>query len=188
MAARDTDDGLFRVAFASGSQGHEVDLAEIIEPLTAFITADSNRRLLVIGHFDQKHLPEALVDQVESVSFSTYPKYAAALARADCAVMPLSDDIFNQCKSAVRVIDAASVGVPSIVGTVGDLKNVVRDGETGFVASDKADWATALETLGRDAALARQMGQAASRDLEETWVGSDSAHIVSSEVLEWVKG
>ena len=42
MDARAADDGLFRVAFASGSQGHEIDLAEIIQPLSAFITADPN--------------------------------------------------------------------------------------------------------------------------------------------------
>ncbi len=187
MEMRPASDGLFRVAFASGSQGHEVDLAEILEPLTDFITADSNRRLMLIGHFDPDHLPEALVDQVEEVKFSTYDRYLASLAKADCTVLPLCDDIFNRCKSAVRVIDAASVGVPSITGTVGDLQNVVRDGETGFIAQTKDDWATALETLSSDVSKSRQMGQAARSDLETRWSGSDAAHIIEPELLNWVK-
>jgi glycosyltransferase involved in cell wall biosynthesis len=185
--SRAPDDGLFRVAFASGSQGHEIDLAEIIKPLSAFITADPSRRLMVIGHFDPAHLPSELVAQVETVKFSTYTKYTAALARANCAVMPLCDDIFNRCKSAVRVIDAASVGVPSIVGTVGDLQNVVRDGTTGFVAKTPQDWQRALETLGSDVKAARAMGGAARADLEARWAGSDASHIIAPELVKWVE-
>lgn len=188
LDARGASDGVFRVAFASGSQGHEIDLAEIIEPLTAFIAADPNRRLMVIGHFDLAHLPGRLAEQVETVKFATYPKYTAALARANCAVMPLSDDIFNRCKSAVRVIDASSVGVPSVVGTVGDLQSVVVDGKTGFVAKTPQDWQRALETLAADPGAARAMGQAARADLETRWQGSDADHIIAPELIKWVEG
>lgn len=186
MEARGPEDGLFRVAFASGSQGHEIDLAEIMEPLTAFITADPKRRLMVIGHFDPSHLPAVLAPQIETVKFSTYTKYTAALARADCAVMPLCDDIFNRCKSAVRVIDAASVGVPSVVGTVGDLQNVVVDGKTGFVAKGARDWQRHLEALA--AGAARKMGDAARADLEARWQASDASHIIAPELIKWVEG
>jgi len=188
MENRALDDGLFRVAFASGSQGHEIDLAEIIEPLRAFITADPRRRLMVIGHFDPRHLPSELLAQVETVKFSTYTKYTAALARANCAVMPLCDDIFNRCKSAVRVIDAASVGVPAIVGTVGDLENVVVHGKTGIVTRTPRDWQHALEQMAADVQATRAMGQAARDDLETRWQASDASHIIAPEVLEWVQG
>jgi len=144
--------------------------------------------LMVIGHFDPAHLPDALAAQVERVKFSTYTKYTAALARADCAVMPLCDDIFNRCKSAVRVIDAASVGVASIVGTVGDLQNVVVDGKTGFVAKSPQDWQRALERLAADQSTARDMGKAARADLESRWQGSDAAHIIAPELIKWVEG
>ena len=142
---------------------------------------------MVIGHFDPDHLPEDLVDRVETVKFSTYTKYTAALARAHCAVMPLCDDIFNRCKSAVRVIDAASVGVPSIVGTVGDLQNVVQDGKTGFVATSPPAWQRALETCAADVAATRAMGAAARADLETRWQASDADHIIAPELIKWVE-
>lgn len=180
-------DGLFRVCFASGSQGHEIDFAEIAEVVAAFVTQDPDRRFMLLGHFDLEHLPEGLAAQTEVIPFTTYDKYLAALARADCAVMPLCDDIFNQCKSAVRVIDAASVNVPAIVGVVGDLQNMVRHGETGFVAQTPADWATALETLGNDRTLAAQMGMTARRNLEQHWVGSQAPHVIAPEIVDWVR-
>ncbi|MDQ2090272.1 glycosyltransferase [Marimonas arenosa] len=185
-AAR-TEDKLFRVAFASGSRGHEVDFALIEDQLAGFLDGGPNRRLMIIGHFDEKHLPEVFEDRIESHPFTTYDDYLATLAGADCAVMPLTDDIFNRCKSAVRVIDAASVGVPSIVGTVSDMANVVRHEETGFVAQTPADWGAALEALAGDAAAALAMGRRAREDLETNWSGHDASHIISPEVLAWVR-
>jgi len=187
MLENPQNDGLFRVAFASGSQGHEIDLNEIIKPLSDFILADENRRLMLIGHFDVSHLPEGMEHQVETVKFSTYQRYLSALRQANCAVMPLCDDIFNQCKSAVRVLDAAAVGVPSIVGLVGDLPHVVRSEKTGFVARDRSGWIDALKDLAADPLAARQMGQAARQDLERRWKGSDQAHIIAPELIKWVE-
>lgn len=182
------EDGLFRVCFASGSRGHEVDFALIADQVIAFLAEDDNRRLMILGHFDTKLLPEALRNRVETHGFSNYETYLQTLARADCALMPLTDDIFNQCKSAVRVIDAASVGVPSIVGTVGDMQAMVAPEKTGFIARTPQDWGTALETLARDPAAARALGQAARTDLEQRWSSSDAAHIIDPEVIEWVTG
>lgn len=185
--AKEADD-LFRVAFASGSRGHEVDFALIEDQLAGFLDGGENRRLMIIGHFDEDHLPKVFKGRIEAHPFSNYDNYLATLASADCAVMPLTDDIFNRCKSAVRVIDAASVGVPSVVGTVSDMANVVRDGETGLIAQDFAGWGAALDSLARDREAARAMGRAARADLETNWSADEASHIISPEVLEWVKG
>ena len=182
------DDGLFRVAFSSGSQGHEADFAVIAGQIAAFLDGASNRRLAILGHFDLRQLPAVLRDRVEVHGFSSYESYLHSLAGADCAVMPLADDLFNRCKSAVRVIDAAAVGLPSIVGRVSDMANVVRDGRTGVVVQDDSGWLDVLETFVRDSAGTRAMGAAARRDLETCWSGQEAAHIIAPELLEWVRG
>ncbi|MDF2143296.1 glycosyltransferase [Paenirhodobacter sp. CAU 1674] len=186
VLARRQEDGLFRAVFASGSRGHEVDFALIQDAVIGFLDADKTRRLMILGHFDETLLPKALHDRIERHGFSTYGAYLATLAQADCALMPLTDDIFNRCKSAVRVIDAAAVQVPSIVGTVGDLHNVVVPGQTGFVARTASGWRDAMEALARDRSLRHQMGKAARQDLETRWGANDGAHIISPEVLDWV--
>lgn len=181
-------DGCFRVCFASGSRGHEVDFALISDQVAAFLTGADNRRLTILGHFDTTLLPEGLRDRVETHGFSTYTRYLKALARCNVAIMPLTDDAFNRCKSAVRVIDAASVGVPSLVGTVGDMQAMILPGQTGMVLETTRDWGAALDGLGADPDAARAMGQAARADLEARWGGVPEAHIIDPEVLEWVRG
>lgn len=178
----------FRVAFASGSRGHEVDFAVIEAAITGFLAAGTNRFLTILGHFDKDLLPAALHNQVEMHPFADYPRYLELLAAVDCAVMPLADDPFNRCKSAVRVIDAASVAVPSIVGPVGDMAAMVRHGETGYIAKSSQDWRAALDRLATDREAARRMGAAARHDLERLWAGTPEPHIISPELLTWVRG
>lgn len=175
----------FTVVFASGSKGHEADFEEIAAPLEAFITADPARRLMLLGHFDMDALSPALAAQSVHHTFIPYDGYLATLASADVAVMPLMDDQFNHAKSGVRVIDAASVGVPAIVSTVGDLSALVTP-ETGFVAHNPQDWTHALETLAADRPRAAAMGKAARKALESHWSGQAKDHIIAPELIDWV--
>ena len=155
--------------------------------IAAFISAAPRRRLLLLGHFDKTALPNALLTRTDAVPFNTYETYLAALARADCAVMPLADDQFNQCKSAVRVIDAAAVSIPSVVSHVGDLSTMVLQGETGFVARTPKDWLTHLTSLADDPLRTAQMGASARYGLETQWSGRDNPSIVDPEILKWVQ-
>lgn len=187
MAAPKADDGLFRVVFSSGSQGHEADFELISDEIAGFITSKPERRLVILGHFRLETLPAALAAQTEHHSFLPYHDYLKHLAGADAAVMPLQDDLFNRCKSAVRVIDAASVGVPSVVSAVGDQSTLVEDGRTGFVARDPSDWVDALERLASDPARASNMRKAVRNMLETRWSAQPAPHIVDSEILVWIR-
>lgn len=88
IAARGPADGLFRVVFASGSQGHEADFDLIKTDVAAFVTADPTRRLTILGHFQTDKLPASLMKQTEHHPFLSYDAYLTNLARADVAVMP----------------------------------------------------------------------------------------------------
>jgi len=178
----------FRVAFASGSMGHEIDFALIGEDIAEFLAGGSDRQLVILGHFDETLLPQALRGRIESHPFTTYEAYLATLATVDCAVMPLQDDLFNRCKSAVRVIDAAAVAVPSLVGTVSDMATLVRDGETGHVLGSGDSWRATLEALATDRAACTAMGQAARSDLRANWGAQAGLPVIEPAVIDWVKG
>ncbi|MCB2117469.1 MAG: glycosyltransferase [Rhodobacteraceae bacterium] len=175
----------FTVAFASGSQGHEVDLATMLPELVRFLLAAPDRRLLVLGHFDIERLPQEIAQRTETRPFLGYDAYLDALASADCAILPLGDDLFNRCKSGVRVIDAASVGIPSIVSNIGDAPTLIEPGKTGIVAGP-GQWLEALETLAADRKATAEMGRAARRALEESWSARMAPPIIDPEVRDWV--
>ncbi|MCG6901351.1 MAG: glycosyltransferase [Rhodobacter sp.] len=178
--------GSFRVAFASGSMGHEIDFALIADDITEFLKEDRRRKLVILGHFDLNLLPAPLRGQLITYGFSDYDSYLEALASVDCAVMPLTDDAFNRCKSAVRVIDAAAVAVPSIVTPVGDMANMVQDGKTGHIVGNGKSWLDSLRAMAEDRETCTTMGRAARADLEATWAGRPALPVIEPEVVNWV--
>ncbi|WP_166434078.1 glycosyltransferase [Roseovarius spongiae] len=186
MQAAQDRDGLFRVAFASGSRGHEADFAPVAADIAAFMEGDPRRRLMILGHFDRAHLPAGLAARTEWRRFAGYGDYLGALARADCAILPLADDSFNRCKSAARALDAAAVGVPVLCAAVGDSPAVIRNGQTGFVIDKPGGWADALARLARDPSGARAMGLRARRDAERRWSAQDAAHVADAALAKWV--
>jgi len=186
MNSRHEDTTLFRVAFASGSMGHEIDFAIIQNDIIEFLANGNNRKLMILGHFNLTLLPIELRNQIETYPFTTYDQYLENLAQADCAVMPLANDSFNSCKSAVRVLDASAVAVPSIVGTISDMKNVVDDQRTGFVISDKCSWLPALENMATDRKATKRMGLQARQNLEFIWSAKLDHPIIDPEIVNWV--
>lgn len=177
----------FTLCFASGSHGHEVDFQTIAPQISQFLANGADRKLLVLGHFRTDMLDKSVQGRVVAHPYSDYPTYLEHLATADAAIMPLADDLFNHCKSAVRVIDAAAVGIPSIVASVGDLPALISHGQTGFVARTPADWSTAFDTLATDTAAAAQLGKAARTALQSDWTAGPAAQIVDPEMIAWVK-
>ncbi|WP_196222743.1 glycosyltransferase [Pseudooceanicola algae] len=176
----------FRLCFASGSQGHEVDFAVIEKDVTEFLARKPDRKLVILGHFDTRRLPAEIRNQVETHAFTDYAGYLAHLSGCDAAIMPLADDLFNRCKSGVRVIDAASVGVPSLVGTVSDMQALVQDGRNGRVIDSAGDWGAALEDLASDRPLVREMGREARSGLETRWSARVEEPVIDPEMIRWI--
>jgi glycosyltransferase involved in cell wall biosynthesis len=81
-------------------------------------------------------------------------------ASSDLFVFPSTTDTLGQV-----VMESQCSGLPVIVTDRGGPKEVVRDGETGFVlpAASAHAWATAVGTLVRDEARRKSMGAAAER-------------------------
>ena len=176
-----------RLAFSSGSDGHGADFRLISDHIAEFLAADKTRELMVLGKLDHTGLPTDLCSQVQCRPFTSYPAYLRQLATADCALLPLTDDLFNGCKSAVRAIDAAAVGVPSIVSNVGDLGHFVTDKATGIVAKGPEGWRLAFGMLDAAPESFSGMGQDARRDLETRWAARLDSPVIDPEFLRWVQ-
>jgi glycosyltransferase involved in cell wall biosynthesis len=149
------------IAYISGSRAHEADFREVESALYAAMKRHRSLRLLVIGHLN---IPEALrtfADRIECQQFSSYDQCLTKLARADINIVPLLNDPFNNCKSAIRYLDAASVSVPTIASAVGDFVNVISDETNGLLARDRDEWDAHLDFLVQSKTGREAMGKAA---------------------------
>lgn len=95
--------------------------------------------------------------------FYTLETYPHALAQLDVGVVPLTDTVFNSCKSALKGLEMASVAVPFVASPTADYRRVHEAG-LGFLAPYPNDWHRAVKHLLTDEAYRTEMSQA-GRDI-----------------------
>ena len=91
---------------------------------------------------------------------------ADALLRGDVGIAPTPCDRWTLGKCGFKIIQYMAAGLPTVASPVGANAEIVRVGETGFLADTPEQWADAIERLARDVELRRRMG-AAARQLAE---------------------
>lgn len=71
----------------------------------------------------------------------------------DVCVIPLANDVFNHCKSDIKFVEMAALGIPVIASDVGPYRASIVHGKTGFLASRRGDWSHYLNMLAADPGL-----------------------------------
>lgn len=159
------------LVYASGSRAHEADFREIESVMLQLLSEFPELRFSVVGFLDLPKTFARFRDRISIKPFSDYNEYIAELRSSDVAVIPLVPDAFNDCKSAIRQMEAAIVAVPSVASRIGDFANVVVHGENGMLASTTDDWYQHLRALVSDAERRHIMGAAArEKELRELTV------------------
>ena len=89
-----------------------------------------------------------------------------SLARFDIGVMPLPDNELTRHKCGLKLVQYGAAGIPSVASPIGANRDIVIDGETGFLCRDVGDWRTALLRLTDSVELRRRMGAAGRTRVE----------------------
>lgn len=92
---------------------------------------------------------------------------AMAIAASDIGISWVPDDDWSRGKCGLKVLQYMAAGLPVVANPVGVQADLVRPGETGFLAATAAEWSEAVRTLAGDPQLRRRMGQIARRRVEE---------------------
>jgi hypothetical protein len=80
----------------------------------------------------------------------------------DIGLIPLENNLYNASGNAInRFLDFSSCMVPVVAANISPFKNIITDGENGFIASNDEEWISKIELLVTEAALRREIGQTA---------------------------
>jgi glycosyltransferase involved in cell wall biosynthesis len=164
-AARRAAAGVTLAHFSGSRHVHDDDLAAVGEALRAALAARPDARLLLVG---EVAVPAPLAGaewapRVERRPPVGWPALPALIAAADLNLAPLVDNPQRRAKSAVKYLEAAAVGVPTLAARLEPYSYAIIDGVTGALAETPAEWAAELARLAGDRELRRELGAAARR-------------------------
>jgi glycosyltransferase involved in cell wall biosynthesis len=94
---------------------------------------------------------------------------ASDLAQADIGISWIPDDPWSRGKCGLKVLQYMAAGLPVVANPVGVHPEVIRHGETGFLAANREEWLLAIRTLVVDRELRRRMGAAGRKKVEATY-------------------
>jgi glycosyltransferase involved in cell wall biosynthesis len=88
-------------------------------------------------------------------------------SQADLAIYPFDDTLVNRAKCAVKLLDLLAAGVPVVAEAVGQNREIIRHGETGWLVApgDVTSFAEAVVRLLDDGQLREELGRAAAQDV-----------------------
>jgi glycosyltransferase involved in cell wall biosynthesis len=98
------------------------------------------------------------------------------LLSCDIGIMPLRDDAYSRGKCGAKLLQYMGVGIPAVASPVGANREIIDQGETGFLARTDSEWVEALERLITDANLRRGLGRAARERVEHDFALSITAN------------
>ena len=157
----DGDSGDVLVTYGSGTKTHDADFREAAPALLRLLAVFPLLRLRIVGELTVPAGFDAFAGRVEILPPATFPFYMQLLSESDISIAPLEPTLFNDAKSNIKFLEGAILGLPSVCSPRAQFSELIVHGATGFLADDEISWFDSLSTLIQDAALRREMGQAA---------------------------
>ncbi|HEY74656.1 MAG TPA: glycosyltransferase family 4 protein [Thermoflexia bacterium] len=159
----------------------EFPVERVVELLRRVRARIPSARLLVVGKglFGEEDdlLRESrragLGDAVEYVGWVEPHRLGAVFSRAALAIYPFDDTLVNRAKCPVKLLDLLAAGMPVVAEAVGEVREAIRHGETGWLVEpgDVERLAGAVVRLLEEASLRQRLGEAAAREvrLQRSW-------------------
>lgn len=97
----------------------------------------------------------------------TLTESKAELQKLDIGIMPLEDTEWNRGKCGIKLIEYMAVAAAAVASPVGANRQIVTDGETGFLAATTEEWKNRLAQLIDDQSLRLRMGQLGRERVEQ---------------------
>ena len=138
------------IFYGSGTQAHNTDFIELALPaLKQTLSKNKNARLIIAGYLE---LPQSFKQRFKTQLLTVPPvksikAYWNLLEQADINLAILTDDETNGCKSELKWFEAACLGVPSIVSSTANYRDVINHGEDALMVATVNEWTDALAQL-----------------------------------------
>lgn len=157
-----------RLVYASGSNTHRQDFKEAQEGIFKFLEQRKFATLTFLGHapISRKEIPKSIRDQVFFTPPVPKENYLRELATFDVNLAPLEvKSEFVQAKSALKYMQAAYVGIPTLASPTLEYANVITHGVNGWLCQGEGEWFEVLCAVAGDEDLRIKTGEAALQDV-----------------------
>jgi glycosyltransferase involved in cell wall biosynthesis len=127
-------DGSIVLGYFSGSPSHAHDFAIVEHALAALLEADERVRVMVVGYIDAGPVLARFGTRIIREPFRDYVNLQRLIGTVEFSLAPLQRNVFTDCKSPLKVFEAAAAGTLSIASPSWNYASIVQDEDNGYLA------------------------------------------------------
>lgn len=162
--------GALRIGYFSGTSTHNDDWAAIEPAVLDVLRRHPDVELWLGGLLEPGPGVRELGRRVVRLPMKPWYELPSLLRDVDINLAPLTlGGRFNDAKSAIKWLEAALVGTPTIATPTEPFVEAIEDRVTGLLATTPSDWADQLTWLLEDHAARHRIGQNARRAALLRW-------------------
>ncbi len=140
----------FNIFYGSGTKSHNRDFNALAgAALVTIFDRFPNVRLIVVGNLELSPALARFSERITKIPFvADVHEYWSLLAACDLNIAVLSPGLMADCKSEIKWLEAAMLGVASAVSATATYEAVLADGEDAILIKDCVSaWEQAFERL-----------------------------------------
>lgn len=170
------------IRYFAGSPSHDEDFATVAEPIRRFLVDHPEVRLELVGSIraDLSAFPEGRAAFLSPVPYETLPRL---IGKSWVNIAPLRSSEYAESKSALKVLEGAAFGCPTLASANDDVMRHHAQGAPVRICETAQDWQRELERL-LDMSRRMELGQAARRYADEHGMARSSLDAWQALVLE----
>jgi glycosyltransferase involved in cell wall biosynthesis len=138
----------------AGGNSHLIDWVSVQDAVKATLADHPDVDLHFIGHDWSPLLGKAARFDPWEPSVWNYYKHIDF----DIGLAPMGDTPFNSCKSHIRVLEYAALGIPVIASDCAAYRDFVVDGVTGYLVHNEKQWQGRLTELINESDARAELG------------------------------
>lgn len=172
-----------RICYLSGTATHSEDFEECRQALMRVLVRYPQAELHIVGRLDVNEPTGPKVENnIIHHNLMSYDAMHQFLEGMDINLAPLAATFFNDCKSELKIFDAALHGLPSVASPSRSYADTIIHKKTGMLAKTSQEWEEALGLLIEDAALRYKMGRAAFENIVPRFAARKSARALAGAI------
>lgn len=154
--------------FWSGGSSHFIDLCKVKDQLYEVLDENPDCMFVSMGFNPEAILRNIASDQAEIHPWSDIREHPYRVHRAtpDIGIIPLRNSDFADCKSPIKWIELAALGVPCVVSDTITYNTIVKHEENGLLFSTPEQFKEQLLRLVGDKRLRQRLGAEARKVAE----------------------
>lgn len=146
------------ISYLSGSHTHNRDFHLCVDALVNVLKKYDNVKLYIFGWLNVSDRLEPFQSKIVHIPFMPWKELVLFTKDMDINLSPLEDNGFCHCKSELKYLETAILGIPTIASPRPAFTETITHGVNGYLAETTEEWSQCLEHLITHSEIRKTMG------------------------------